>query len=166
MSKRSNFIKEFREFAIKGNMIDLAVGVIIGGAFGKIIDSIVRDVVMPLISFIIGGSADFSNMYIVLSRPEGYSGPETYQALSEAGANLFAYGNFLTIFINFLLLAFVVFLMVKLIAKARSAFEAEQKAEAEAEAPAEDPADVVLLREIRDLLQKQEQAISKDVKSE
>lgn len=154
MSKTSSFVQEFKEFAVKGNMIDLAVGVIIGAAFGKIIDSLVKDVVMPLISFIIGGSADFSNMYFVLSRPEGYSGPETYQALTEAGANVFAYGSFITILINFILLAFVVFLLVKAIAKARASFEAEKQLEEAA--PAEDPADVTLLREIRDLLQEQE----------
>lgn len=156
MSKTSSFIQEFKEFAVKGNMIDLAVGVIIGAAFGKIIDSLVKDVIMPVISFIIGGSADFSNMYIVLSRPEGYSGPETYQALTEAGANVFAYGSFITILINFILLAFVVFLLVKIIAKARSSFERDKQLE-EAAAPAEDPAEVALLREIRDLLQKQEE---------
>ncbi|NLJ50764.1 MAG: large conductance mechanosensitive channel protein MscL [Alcaligenaceae bacterium] len=154
MSKASNFVQEFKEFAVKGNMIDLAVGVIIGAAFGKIIDSLVKDVVMPLISFIIGGSADFSNMFVVLSRPDGYSGPETYQALTEAGANVFAYGSFITILINFILLAFVVFLLVKAIAKARASFEREK--ELEEAAPAEDSADVALLREIRDLLQKQE----------
>ena len=154
MSKASNFIQEFKEFAVKGNMIDLAVGVIIGAAFGKIIDSLVKDVIMPLISFIIGGSADFSNMYFVLSRPEGYSGPETYQALTEAGANVVAYGSFITILINYILLAFVVFLLVKVIAKARASFEAEKQLEEAA--PTEDPADVALLREIRDLLQKQE----------
>lgn len=154
MSKASSFIQEFKEFAVKGNMIDLAVGVIIGAAFGKIIDSLVKDVIMPLISFIIGGSADFSNMFVVLSRPEGYSGPETYQALTEAGANVFAYGNFVTILINFILLAFVVFLMVKVMAKARASFEHEKKVEEAA--PEAEPADVALLREIRDLLQKQE----------
>lgn len=153
MSKASSFIQEFKEFAVKGNMIDLAVGVIIGAAFGKIIDSLVKDVIMPVISFIIGGSADFSNMFVVLSRPEGYSGPETYQALTEAGANVFAYGSFVTILINFILLAFVVFLLVKIIAKARASFERDKQVE---EAAAEDPADVVLLREIRDLLQQQE----------
>ncbi|WP_278976835.1 large conductance mechanosensitive channel protein MscL [Oligella urethralis] len=154
MSKASSFIQEFKEFAVKGNMIDLAVGVIIGAAFGKIIDSLVKDVIMPLISFIIGGSADFSNMFVVLSRPEGYSDPETYQALTEAGANVFAYGNFVTILINFILLAFVVFLMVKVIAKARASFEHEKTVEEAA--PEAEPADVALLREIRDLLQKQE----------
>ncbi|WP_432786143.1 Large-conductance mechanosensitive channel [Oligella sp. MSHR50489EDL] len=154
MSKASSFLQEFKEFAVKGNMIDLAVGVIIGAAFGKIIDSLVKDVIMPLISMIIGGSADFSNMFVVLSRPEGYTGPETYQALTEAGANVFAYGNFITILINFILLAFVVFLLVKVIAKARTSFEREKQVEEAA--PEAEPADVALLREIRDLLQKQE----------
>lgn len=154
MSKASSFLQEFKEFAVKGNMIDLAVGVIIGAAFGKIIDSLVKDVIMPLISMIIGGSADFSNMFVVLSRPEGYTGPETYQALTEAGANVFAYGNFITILINFILLAFVVFLLVKAIAKARAGFEREKQVEETA--PEAEPADVALLREIRDLLQKQE----------
>ena len=129
MSKASSFIQEFKEFAVKGNMIDLAVGVIIGAAFGKIIDSLVKDVIMPVISFLIGGSADFSNMFVVLSRPEGYSGPETYQALSEAGANVLAYGSFVTILINFILLAFVVFLLIKVIAKARKSVEAEKQPE-------------------------------------
>ena len=147
-------LQEFKTFIAKGNAVELAVGVVIGAAFGKIIDSLVKDVIMPLISFIIGGSADFSNMYFVLSRPEGYSGPETYQALTEAGANVFAYGSFITILINFILLAFVVFLLVKVIAKARASFEAEKQLEEAA--PTEDPADVALLREIRDLLQKQE----------
>lgn len=154
MSKASSFLQEFKEFAVKGNMIDLAVGVIIGAAFGKIIDSLVKDVIMPLISMIIGGSADFSNMFVVLSRPEGYTGPETYQALTEAGANVFAYGNFITILINFILLAFVVFLLVKAIAKARAGFEREKQVEETV--PEAEPADVALLREIRDLLQKQE----------
>jgi large conductance mechanosensitive channel len=147
MSK--GFLKEFREFAIKGNMVDLAVGVIIGAAFGKIIDSLVKDVIMPLVNFIIGGNVDFSNKFIVLSQPEGYTGPQTLAALQEAGATIFAYGNFITILINFILLAFVVFLIVKSIAKARARFE-EQKEEA----PAPTPEEVVLLREIRDALKK------------
>lgn len=113
MSK--GFINEFKEFAIKGNMIDLAVGVIIGAAFGKIIDSIVKDVIMPIVNFILGGSVDFANKFIVLSEPDGYAGPRTYEAMSKAGANLLAYGNFLTIFINFLLLALVIFCLIKAI---------------------------------------------------
>lgn len=145
MSK--GFLKEFQEFAVKGNMIDLAVGVIIGGAFGKIIDSLVKDVIMPVINFLIGGSVDFSSKFIVLSQPDGYTGPQTLSALKEAGATVFAYGNFITILINFILLAFVVFLFVKSIAKARSRFEAEKAAEPT-------PEEIVLLREIRDSLKK------------
>lgn len=149
MSKAKSFINEFKQFAVKGNMIDLAVGVIIGAAFGKIIDSLVRDVMMPFINFILGGSVDFSNKFIVLSKPESYSGPETYVDMTNAGANVLAYGNFLTILINFILLAFVVFCLVKVIAKARATMEKEKEAQA---AAAPDPADVVLLTEIRDLL--------------
>ncbi|ETD69057.1 large conductance mechanosensitive channel protein MscL [Pelistega indica] len=147
MSKARGFIKEFQEFAVKGNMVDLAVGVIIGAAFGKIIDSLVKDIIMPFINFILGGDVDFSSKFIVLSQPEGYTGPQTLDALREAGANIFAYGNFITILINFILLAFVVFLLVKAIAKARARFEAEKAAEP-------DPEDIVLLREIRDSLKK------------
>ena len=145
MSK--GFINEFKEFAVKGNMIDLAVGVIIGAAFGKIIDSLVKDVIMPVINFILGGSVDFANKFIVLAEPEGYAGPRTYEAMTKAGANVLAYGNFLTILINFILLAFVIFCLVKAVAKARASFEKEKEAAAEP-----DPADVALLREIRDLL--------------
>ncbi|MBK1782268.1 large conductance mechanosensitive channel protein MscL [Advenella sp. WQ 585] len=149
MSKAKGFINEFKQFAVKGNMIDLAVGVIIGAAFGKIIDSLVRDVMMPFINFILGGSVDFSNKFIILSKPEGYSGPETYAEMTNAGANVLAYGNFLTILINFILLAFVVFCLVKLISKARASMEKEKEAQA---AAAPEPADIVLLAEIRDLL--------------
>ncbi|MYN12402.1 large conductance mechanosensitive channel protein MscL [Pusillimonas sp. TS35] len=150
MSKARGFLQEFREFAVKGNMIDLAVGVIIGAAFGKIIDSLVKDVIMPIINFILGGQIDFTSKFIALSIPEGYTGPQTYDALSKAGANLLAWGNFVTIFINFILLAFVVFCLVKAVNAARRRVEREEEA-APPPAPAED---VVLLREIRDLLSK------------
>ncbi|NEN76463.1 large conductance mechanosensitive channel protein MscL [Pelistega sp. NLN82] len=150
MSKAKGFLKEFQEFAVKGNMVDLAVGVIIGAAFGKIIDSLVKDIMMPFINFILQGDVDFSNKFMVLSRPEGYTGPETLSALQEAGATVLAYGNFLTILINFILLAFVVFLLVKSIAKARAKFESEQPPAP----PAPDSDEVVLLREIRDALKK------------
>ena len=104
---------EFREFAVKGNVIDLAVGVIIGAAFGKIVDSLVKDLIMPIVSRIFGG-LDFSNWFIPLaSPPAGYSGPMTYEALTKAGVPLFAYGNFITVTLNFIILAFVIFLMVK-----------------------------------------------------
>lgn len=148
MSNAKGFIGEFREFAIKGNMVDLAVGVIIGAAFGKIIDSLVKDVVMPIISFILGGQVDFSNLFWVLKAPENYAGPRTAEAIVAAGGNVLAWGSFITIFINFILLAFVVFLMVKAVNRAR------HQAPPEPEAPAPTPDDVVLLREIRDLLKK------------
>lgn len=150
MSKTTGFLKEFREFAVKGNMIDLAVGVIIGAAFGKIIDSLVKDVVMPIISFILGGEVDFANKFTVLRLPEGYVGAQTVDELSAAGAVVLAWGNFLTIFINFILLAFVVFLMVKMVNRMRQAVHKEEAAAPAAPAPT--PEDVVLLREIRDAL--------------
>src|SRR5699024_7680942 len=145
---------EFQEFAVRGNMIDLAVGVIIGAAFGKIIDSLVSDIIMPLVSFILGGEVDFTNRFIVLRKPEGYDGERTYDALAEAGAVVLSWGNFLTVLINFLLLALVVFAMVKAINSARARLHHEAQAEEEA-APEPDPDDVVLLREIRDLLNTQ-----------
>lgn len=150
MFKATGIIKEFREFAVRGNMIDLAVVVIIGAAFSKIVDSLVKDVVMPVINFLVGGRVDFSNKFLVLSEPENYAGSKTYAALSEAGAIVFAWGQFLTIMINFVLLAFIVFWMVKLVNKPRASFEAEKPAPE----PAPTPADVALLTEIRDLLKK------------
>lgn len=143
-------LKEFREFAVRGNVIDLAVGVIIGGAFSLIVTSMVKDIVMPLVNFLVGGAVDFSNKFYVLSMPDGYAGPTTYQALTAAGATVFAWGNFLTVVINFLLLAFIIFWMVKIINNARKRMEAEKAVEpTKAVAP---PEDVALLREIRDLL--------------
>src|SRR5260221_9329786 len=104
---------EFREFALKGSVVDLAVGVIIGAAFGKIVDSLVKDLIMPVIGRLVGG-LDFSNWFVPLgSPPAGYSGPMTYEALTKAGVPLFAYGNFITVAINFLILAFIIFLMVR-----------------------------------------------------
>jgi len=108
-----SFATEFREFAVKGNVMDLAVGVIIGAAFGKIVDSLVKDLIMPIVGRVFGG-LDFSNWFILLaSPPAAYSGPMTYDALTKAGVPLFAYGNFITIAINFIILAFVIFLMVR-----------------------------------------------------
>lgn len=144
------FLKEFQAFAVRGSVVDLAVGVIIGAAFGKIVDSVVKDLVMPLVNFILGGSVDFTNKFLVLRTPEGYVGPNTYADLTAAGAIVFAWGNFLTILINFILLAFVIFWMVKVVNRTRERFEAE-KAAAPA-APAPTPEEVVLLREIRDSL--------------
>ena len=139
----SNIMKEFRAFAVKGNVIDLAVGVIIGGAFGKIVDSLVNDIVMPLISTLLGGRIDFTNLFIVLgSFPDNV--PRTFDALKKAGIPIFAYGNFITISINFILLAFVIFQMVKIVNKIRLQDE-EPK-------PPPTPEDVLLLREIRDSL--------------
>jgi large conductance mechanosensitive channel len=137
---------EFREFAVKGNVIDLAVGVIIGGAFGKIVDSLVKDLIMPIVSRIFGG-LDFSNWFVMLaSPPAGYSGPMTYEALTKAGVPLFAYGNFITVAINFLILAFIIFLMVRAINRL--------KRETPPPAPAAPPEEVLLLRQIRDALKK------------
>ena len=143
-----SMMSEFKEFAMKGNVVDLAVGVIIGGAFGKIVDSMVKDLIMPLINFALGGSADFTNKFIVLSKPANYAGPETYEALTKAGANLFAWGSFLTILLNFIILAFVIFQMIKLMNRMKNDTPAAPTA-----APAT-PEDVVLLREIRDSLKK------------
>ncbi len=142
----SNIMKEFRAFAVKGNVIDLAVGVIIGGAFGKIVDSLVNDIVMPLISTLLGGRIDFTNLFVVLgSVPDNV--PRTFDALKKAGIPIFAYGNFITISINFILLAFVIFQMVKIVNKIRL-----QDEEPKPTPPT--PEDIMLLREIRDALKK------------
>ena len=142
-----SFASEFREFAVKGNVMDLAVGVIIGAAFGKIVDSLVKDLIMPIVGRIFGG-LDFSNWFVMLaSPPAGYSGPMTYEALTKAGVPLFAYGNFITVAINFVILAFVIFLMVQ-------AGEPAKEVTRRPPAPAPTPEDVVLLREIRDALKK------------
>ncbi len=139
-------MKEFRVFAVKGNVIDLAVGVIVGGAFGKIVDSLVNDIVMPLISSLLGGRIDFTNLFVVLgSVPDNV--PRTFDALKKAGIPIFAYGNFITISINFILLAFVIFQMVKIVNKIRL-----QDEEPKPTPPT--PEDVLLLREIRDSLKK------------
>jgi large conductance mechanosensitive channel len=137
-------MKEFRAFAVRGNVVDLAVGVIIGGAFGKIVDSLVNDIVMPLISTLLGGRIDFTNLFIVLgTAPDNV--PRTFDALKKAGIPIFAYGNFITISINFILLAFVIFQMVKIINKIR---------DEEPKPVPPTPEDIVLLREIRDSLKK------------
>lgn len=135
-------LKEFREFALRGNMVDLAIGVIIGGAFGGLVNSIVADLLMPLIGVITGG-IDFTNLYVQLSGPAVVG---DLAAARKAGATL-AYGNFITLTINFLIIAFVLFLVVKAMNRMK------RKDEAPAAPPAP-PADVVLLTEIRDLLKK------------
>jgi large conductance mechanosensitive channel len=139
-----SFMSEFRQFAVRGNVVDLAVGVIIGGAFGKIVDSLVKDLIMPLIGRVVGG-LDFSNWFFMLGPPPaGYTGPMTYEALTKAGVPLFAYGNFLTVALNFVILAFVIFVMVKQINRLRDA----------APPPAAPPEEIILLREIRDALKR------------
>jgi large conductance mechanosensitive channel len=143
---RMSFSSEFKEFAMKGNVVDLAVGVIIGAAFGKIVDSVVKDLIMPVVGRIFGG-LDFSNYFIQLApAPAGYNGPLTYEALSKAGVPLFAYGNFLTVAINFVILAFIIFMMVKQINRL--------KRQEPAAPPAAVAEDVMLLREIRDSLKR------------
>ncbi len=140
-----SMLKEFREFAMKGNVMDLAVGVIIGGAFGKIVDSVVADLIMPLVAWVMGGKLDFSGMFFVLgSVPEGTV--MTLDALKKAQVPVFAYGNFITILVNFIILAFIIFMMIKQMNRLR-------KAEPPAPPPAT-PEDIVLLREIRDSLKK------------
>ena len=137
-----SMMKEFKEFAIKGNVIDLAVAVIIGAAFSKIVDSVVGDLIMPIVGAIFG-KVDFSNLFIVLGNvPAGTAA--TLDALKKAGVPVFAYGNFITVAVNFAILAFIIFLMVKQINRMKS----------ETPAPAATPEDVMLLREIRDSLKK------------
>lgn len=138
------FVSEFKEFAVKGNAMDLAVGVIIGAAFGKIVDSIVKDLIMPIVGAVFGGF-DFSNLFVALGPvPEGVA--KTLAAVRDAGVPVFAYGNFLTILLNFIILAFIVFMLVKQLNRL--------KKEAPPAAPAATPEEVVLLREIRDSLKK------------
>lgn len=140
------FIKEFREFAIKGNVMDLAVGVIIGGAFGKIIDSVVNDLVMPIVAAIVG-QPDFSNLYIVL-KGDIPAGTSLEEARKIADTSILAYGSFLTVAINFLLLAFVIFMMIKGMNQLR------RKEEAPAPPPPGPTLEEQLLTEIRDELKK------------
>ncbi|GKT20282.1 large conductance mechanosensitive channel protein MscL [Acidovorax sp. SUPP3334] len=138
--------QEFREFAIKGNVVDLAVGVIIGGAFGKIVDSVVSDLIMPVVGLVFG-RLDFSNLFVVLGTvPPGV--PQTLDALKKAGVPVLAYGNFITVAVNFLILAFIIFMMVKQINRLK------RKAPPPAPAPVATPEDIVLLREIRDSLKR------------
>lgn len=136
---------EFREFAVKGNVIDLAVGVIIGGAFGKIVDSLVGDLIMPVVGSIFG-SLDFSNLFVVLGKNP--ANLIVLADLKKAGIPVFAYGSFLSVAVNFLILAFIVFMMVMQINKMK-----KEEVAAPAAAPAT-PEDVILLREIRDSLKK------------
>ncbi len=138
-----SIIKEFKEFAVKGNMVDLAVAVIIGAAFGKIVDSLVKDMIMPAIGLLLGG-VDFSNLFITLS-----SG--TYATLAEAekaGAAVLKYGMFMQTVVDFLIIAWVVFVVIKAINRMKRAEPAP------APEPAVTPEEVLLLREIRDAVKK------------
>ncbi len=137
-------LQEFKQFASKGNVVDLAVGVIIGAAFGKIVDSVVNDLIMPLVSRAFGG-LDFSNYFIAL-RPIPPGTPHTLAAMKAANVPAFAYGNFLTVSLNFVILAFIIFQMVRLVIKIR-----HQPAPAPA-VPPPPGEEVVLLRQIRDAL--------------
>ena len=142
-----SIIKEFREFAVKGNVVDLAVGVIIGAAFGRIVDSLVKDIVMPLAAAV-GGNVDFSNKFVVLGPvPDGV--PRTLADLTKAGVPVFAWGSFLTVVVNFLILAVIIFVMVRQINRLKRA-----QSEPAAAAPSAPPEDIVLLREIRDSLRR------------
>jgi large conductance mechanosensitive channel len=139
-------MQEFKEFAVKGSVVDLAVGVIIGAAFSKIVDSVVSDLILPLVGAVIG-KIDFSNLFIVLgSVPAGTA--TTLDALKKAGVPVFAYGNFITVAVNFAILAFIIFLMIKQINRLK------KETPVAPPAPAATPEDVVLLREIRDSLRK------------
>ncbi len=140
-----SIIKEFKEFAMKGNVMDLAVGVIVGGAFGKIVDSVVADLIMPIVAWAMGGKLDFSGMFFVLGDvPPGTA--MTLDALKKAQVPVFAYGNFVTILVNFVILAFIIFMMIKQMNRLRK--------EEPAAPPPATPEDIVLLREIRDSLKK------------
>ena len=144
-----SMLKEFKEFAIKGNVVDLAVGVIIGGAFGKIVSSLVDDVIMPVVGRVVG-SLDFSNLFVVLGKvPDGTT--MTLVELKKAGVPVLAYGSFITVAVNFFILAFIIFMMVKQINRLK---REEPAAPAVPEAPAPTPEDILLLREIRDNLKK------------
>lgn len=141
-----SIMTEFKEFAVKGNVMDLAVGVIIGGAFGKIVESVVGDMVMPIVGAIVG-KVDFSNLFVVLGQvPEGTV--RTLDALKKAGVPVLAYGNFITIAVNFTILAFIIFMMVKQINRLK------KETPPAPTAPAVTAEDVLLLREIRDSLKK------------
>ena len=143
-----SFTSEFKTFAMKGNVIDLAVGVIIGGAFGKIVDSIVGDLVMPAVGRVFGG-LDFSNYFLPLKQIPAGTAP-TLDAVKKAGVPVLAYGNFITIALNFLILALIIFLMVKQFNRLRK--------EEPAAAPPPTPEDVLLLRQIRDSLKSRAEA--------
>ncbi len=141
-----SMMQEFKDFAIKGNVMDLAVGVIIGGAFGKIVDSVVTDLIMPIVGSIFG-KLDFSNLFVILGQVPAGTG-STLADLKKAGVPVLAYGNFITVAVNFAILAFIIFMMVKQINRLK------KEAPVVPTAPAPTPEDIVLLRQIRDSLSK------------
>lgn len=142
--------QEFRKFIAKGNVMDLAVGVIIGAAFGAIVKSLTDEVIMPVIGAIFGG-VDFSNHFVLLSAPEGYAGAmDDYAALKEAGAAMIGYGAFITAIINFLILAFIIFLLIRYVNRVMEAIEKKE----ETTPPPAGPNEIDLLVEIRDELRK------------
>ena len=139
-------LKEFKEFIAKGNVIDLAVAVIIAAAFGTIVASLTDDIIMPVVGYLFGG-ADFSNYFVLLNTPEGYEGsPTDYAALKAAGAPMIGYGAFITVIVNFLILAFIIFLLVRYAKRTMARFEKE--------AEAAGPTEIELLTEIRDELKR------------
>jgi large conductance mechanosensitive channel len=145
-------LKEFKAFIARGNVLDLAVAVIIGAAFGKIVTSLTEDILMPIIGRIFGG-LDFSSYFIVLGQvPANLQGSSDYAALKKAGVPLLGYGQFVTVAVNFVIIAFIIFMLVRTVNRLVAAVEQERK-EGTAE-PAAEPADVTLLREIRDELKK------------
>ena len=139
-----SMMAEFKEFALKGNVMDLAVGVIIGGAFATITTSLVEDIIMPIVAFIVGGEINFKNMFFILGdAPDGVA--RTYDALKAAGVPVLAYGSFITVLINFLILAFIIFMMVKMVNRLRRNQAPVPDAIAE---------EILLLREISEKLGK------------
>lgn len=140
--KSTGFVKEFADFIKRGNVVDMAVGVVIGGAFGAIVTSLVNDIIMPLVSLITGG-LDFSNWFYALDGVKY----ESLEAAQAVGASTLNYGNLISVVINFIIVAFCIFLVVKAMSKFRKKEEAKEE-------PAKKPDDVVLLEEIRDLLKK------------
>jgi large conductance mechanosensitive channel len=140
-------LKEFREFAVRGNVVDMAVGIIIGAAFGKIVDSLVKDVIMPPIGLLLG-KVDFSNLFVVLREGKQVGPYLSVEAAQKAGAVTFNYGVFINTVISFVIVAFAVFLLIRAINRLKRQEEAKP-----AEPPAT-PEDVLLLREIRDSLKK------------
>ncbi|HTH62720.1 MAG TPA: large conductance mechanosensitive channel protein MscL [Paraburkholderia sp.] len=152
----ARLLEEFRQFAVKGNVMDLAVGVIIGGAFSGIVNSVVKDLITPVVGVATGG-LDFSNRFIRIGHvpPSFHGNPDSYKDLQAAGVAVFGYGSFFTVVLNFLILAFIVFMIVKGINKLRE-MEAKKQDDPAAPPPAP-PEDVQLLREIRDELKEQRQ---------